>query len=294
FSSESCIKGHRSSSCHHSDRPLFEVPRKGRPVSQCAKCRELRKSRRMHSKCECTQEERLARGTLLPSSTKSRRYLPIAPALPNGLRDAQPVASLSPVASDSRQQVNSILNPCDCRRVWRCRCRTGYSAPFSRTAAQSRPEEGLATLAEAAAQCCSSKASNSQTSRPSTSIHALHEEQHPPHLELPAILLNETYLTLSIPSFPTMPPISTIMSLAGSGCTCGLECACPGCTEHPGPEYIAKDRRSCADGCGTCVDAHAGIAMPGYRTPIALATGTTTTSIFDRFLARAAALPAPP
>jgi Copper fist DNA binding domain len=51
--SESCIKGHRSSSCHHSDRPLFEIKKKGRPVSQCSKCRELRHSRKMHSKCEC-------------------------------------------------------------------------------------------------------------------------------------------------------------------------------------------------------------------------------------------------
>ncbi|KAI0706185.1 copper fist DNA binding domain-containing protein, partial [Cytidiella melzeri] len=53
FACESCIKGHRSSSCGHNERPLFEVKKKGRPVSQCEKCRELRKTRRVHSKCIC-------------------------------------------------------------------------------------------------------------------------------------------------------------------------------------------------------------------------------------------------
>ncbi|CAK5265469.1 unnamed protein product, partial [Mycena citricolor] len=36
-------------------RPLFENQKKGRPVSQCEKCRELRQSRRVHSKCNCPQ-----------------------------------------------------------------------------------------------------------------------------------------------------------------------------------------------------------------------------------------------
>lgn len=69
FPSESCIKGHRSSSCHHTDRPLFEIKKKGRPVSQCEKCRELRQSRRVHSKCNCPQDEAPSRGLLLPSSS---------------------------------------------------------------------------------------------------------------------------------------------------------------------------------------------------------------------------------
>ncbi|KZT08912.1 copper-fist-domain-containing protein, partial [Laetiporus sulphureus 93-53] len=54
YACESCIKGHRSSSCQHADRPLFEIKKKGRPVSQCEKCRELRKTKRMHNKCNCS------------------------------------------------------------------------------------------------------------------------------------------------------------------------------------------------------------------------------------------------
>ncbi|KAI0043875.1 copper-fist-domain-containing protein, partial [Auriscalpium vulgare] len=54
FACESCIKGHRSSSCSHTDRPLYEIKKKGRPVSQCERCRKLRTTKRVHSKCTCS------------------------------------------------------------------------------------------------------------------------------------------------------------------------------------------------------------------------------------------------
>jgi hypothetical protein len=66
-SSEACIKGHRSSSCKHTDRPLFEIKKKGRPVTQCEHCRELRKTKQVHVKCICqgktpTPEEKGKKG----------------------------------------------------------------------------------------------------------------------------------------------------------------------------------------------------------------------------------------
>ncbi|ORY81458.1 hypothetical protein BCR37DRAFT_337717, partial [Protomyces lactucae-debilis] len=48
-----CIRGHRSSACTHADRPLFEIRRKGRPISQCPHCRDLRKIKSSHTKCAC-------------------------------------------------------------------------------------------------------------------------------------------------------------------------------------------------------------------------------------------------
>ncbi|KAJ7785677.1 copper fist DNA binding domain-containing protein [Mycena metata] len=302
FACESCIKGHRSSSCHHTDRPLFEIKKKGRPVSQCEKCRELRQSRRVHSKCSCPQQEAPSKGLLLPSSsTKSRRYIPIIPALPNGLRDAvPPTSSRSPVPPDSRQRVDSLLNPCNCRSVWKCKCRAGLG---SRPAGEGPGDaSGLATLAQAAALCCSAvpppktAPSKRQTTRPNSPNHASHKRpkhintERPTGPDLPPIFYDEASPSPSIPFFEVMPPMSKITSLAGSGCTCGLECACPGCVEHRGPEYVAKDRPSCADGCGTCVDARAGLALPGHET----ASSALTSNIIDQFFARAAALPAPP
>ncbi|KAI0330046.1 hypothetical protein GY45DRAFT_795282 [Cubamyces sp. BRFM 1775] len=57
YACETCIKGHRSSSCKHTDRPLFEIKKKGRPVTQCEHCRELRKTRQIHVKCVCESKE---------------------------------------------------------------------------------------------------------------------------------------------------------------------------------------------------------------------------------------------
>ncbi|KAJ7226115.1 hypothetical protein GGX14DRAFT_556863 [Mycena pura] len=312
-SNESCIKGHRSSSCHHTDRPLFEIKKKGRPVSQCDKCRQLRQSRRVHSKCNCPQDEAPSRGLLLPSSsTKSRRYIPITPSLPNGLRDALPASSRSLFPPDSRQRVASLLNPCHCRSGWRCKCRADDSIRSSCAAPipEARRSTGLSTLALAAALCStdpipsSANATGSSkhpTSRPVSPNHCSHKRpkhisvERAPGPDLPPILFNEASPLPSVPTFATMPPMSKITSLAGSGCTCGLECACPGCVEHRGPEYADKDRPSCTDGCGTCVDARAEIAFlgagaSGYEAPSANAF----TSIIDQFFARAATLPAPP
>ncbi|KAM0746502.1 hypothetical protein T439DRAFT_269137, partial [Meredithblackwellia eburnea MCA 4105] len=53
FACQGCIKGHRSSKCTHTDRTLVEIKKKGRPVSQCSHCRDLRKSYSVHGKCNC-------------------------------------------------------------------------------------------------------------------------------------------------------------------------------------------------------------------------------------------------
>ena len=65
--SETCIKGHRSSACKHSDRPLFEIKKKGRPVTQCEHCRELRKTKQVHVKCSC--ESKAYNNSQPPSSS---------------------------------------------------------------------------------------------------------------------------------------------------------------------------------------------------------------------------------
>ncbi|KAI8890560.1 copper-fist-domain-containing protein [Backusella circina FSU 941] len=53
YACHKCIKGHRSSRCDHTERPLIAVRRKGRPVSQCNSCREQRKLKHIHQKCSC-------------------------------------------------------------------------------------------------------------------------------------------------------------------------------------------------------------------------------------------------
>ena len=55
YACEPCIKGHRVASCDHSDRPLVEIKRKGRPSTACFHCKELRLVRNVNpsGSCKC-------------------------------------------------------------------------------------------------------------------------------------------------------------------------------------------------------------------------------------------------
>jgi len=295
FACESCIKGHRSSSCHHTDRPLFEIKKKGRPVSQCQKCRDLRQRKRIHSKCTCNHDEDiLLQGELsrLPLGTKSKRFIPIVPALPNGLQDVLKTSQISSsLLPDERQRVETLLNPCPCRSLWKCKCRTR----------KSQLEQGRASNASAQAASNSGKelpvpppGKILPRSSPKRQRYAKELSPPAPGPALAPILLDAgSSLTSDVPrpalpDFETMPPMSTMTSLAGSGCTCGVQCACPGCLEHRGPEHASKEHNNCTDGCGTCIDHTLGLELPTSSTT------SSTSNILDRFFARAAALPAPP
>jgi hypothetical protein len=223
------------------------------------------------------------------------------------------------------------LNPCTCKSIQKCRCRT---EPHSRLNTSSAyidvtPRDGLAALANAAAlrrggqqslgypsrdvttsvttltprnpSIPKSKRQSSCPSTPPNSVHKRHK--HSPAIQqpknfvfgpsLPPIHLSSPSSSASshrVPDFSSIPPISIMTSLAGSGCTCGLYCACPGCVEHRGEEHASKIRVDCADGCGTCVDWQAGIGLPAT----AQLTGGSSKSIVNQFLERAAALPLPP
>jgi len=98
---------------------------------------------------------------------------------------------------------------------------------------------------------------------------------------------------ISVPNYPMIPPISAIASLAGTGCNCGLHCACPGCVKHRGDQYASKDFDNCDDGCGTCVDHEGEPELPIMGQP-ERSGSSAPTSFIDAFFARAATLPLPP
>ncbi|KAI0369962.1 hypothetical protein BV20DRAFT_967322 [Pilatotrama ljubarskyi] len=188
FACESCIKGHRSSNCQHTDRPLFEIKKKGRPVSQCERCRELRKTKRMHSKCTCTSPSTAEAG---PSSQalaskaesatdpsvlkpKTRRFKPIAPALPNGIKDILP-----PTAGPSG---TAAINLCRCggKEPSICTCGHDRAPPVAASG-----NGGLAALAQAAMFCCLNDAP-SITPTPAASasiVMTAHTQSSPPVAE---------------------------------------------------------------------------------------------------------------
>ncbi|CAE6430713.1 unnamed protein product [Rhizoctonia solani] len=135
FACSACINGHRSSSCHHTDRPLFEIKKKGRPITQCARCRELRKTRSYHSKCLCDKPAATQNDNQVDASTeeipgskrkKSSRTAPAVPSLPNGIRDIldNKKPNDSEQKEESRKRFKAMLNPCNCGcdDAKRCRC----------------------------------------------------------------------------------------------------------------------------------------------------------------------------
>ncbi|KAJ7628848.1 hypothetical protein FB45DRAFT_919360 [Roridomyces roridus] len=100
YACETCIKGHRSSACKHTDRPLFEIKKKGRPVTQCEHCRELRKTKQVHVKCICEGKETPSPSTA-PTATKKKGTptLPAHAAFPHGVPEDANV--INPPSSDS-------------------------------------------------------------------------------------------------------------------------------------------------------------------------------------------------
>ena len=110
------------------------------------------------------------------------------------------------------------------------------------------------------------------------------------------------------PAFPSIPSFSAMTSFDETGCCCGTQCSCPGCTVHRGAEHAAKDVRDCTAGeCGTCVDHASGDALPAHVLAYSqggyASAGSSSgqpsgrkegTSFIDAFFATAAALPAPP
>ncbi|GJE94227.1 Copper-fist domain-containing protein [Phanerochaete sordida] len=313
YACESCIKGHRSSSCGHADRPLFEVKKKGRPVSQCDKCRELRKTKRMHSKCQCATEK-ADKSNMKQLAGKSKRYIPILPALPNGLKDTYPKND-DPLMSDPKSRVDNLLNPCHCKDIYSCSCNNECAAGCS----------GLDTLAKAAALCCGTldKAPSDPSPQipmpqeggccqktPPASVPSKRPRRHSSSSpdeddrarrgpSLPPLHLPEPLE--APPVFPVIPPLSSVASIAGTGCTCGFDCTCPGCEEHRGPSQAAN-AADCPE-CGHCTDNTHGLELPsstgfGSSLPalrVPSPAFAPAPSFLDAFFARAAAtIPPPP
>ena len=148
--------------------------------------------------------------------------------------------------------------------------------------------------------CCNvsskSPASNIHTVTMLGPSHPIESLSH--QLSLPPILEPLAFLDNTPPLFPDIPPLKTFLSLAGTGCTCGLECSCPGCVEHRGPDHASNSHPDCSDDCRYCVDGQQGIELPastGYGSANIPSVSAVNTTFIDALIARAAAaIPPPP
>lgn len=126
YACETCIKGHRSSACKHTDRPLFEIKKKGRPVTQCEHCRELRKTKQVHVKCLCEAKEEGAAPKAHDASglkKKGSNKVPESAAFPNGLPEALGISVAVRLPSDGSSD-SDHSGECACKDGGDCTCCT--------------------------------------------------------------------------------------------------------------------------------------------------------------------------
>ncbi|WWC90482.1 uncharacterized protein L201_005418 [Kwoniella dendrophila CBS 6074] len=159
YACEKCIKGHRVSGCTHTDRPLYEIKKKGRPATQCTHCKDKRKATgsSVHTKCACgtpkvpptttsiIQPALVEPAFLQPSSSsheseqekeeeiETRKGQPGSKAtFPRGFKDVLEAAAAANALTGMLQEdstvkiaerrVEALLNPCKCQSGGACKC----------------------------------------------------------------------------------------------------------------------------------------------------------------------------
>ncbi|KAF5351565.1 hypothetical protein D9758_007198 [Tetrapyrgos nigripes] len=138
YACETCIKGHRSSSCQHTDRPLYEIKKKGRPVTQCEHCRELRKTKQVHVKCICQKADG-AGNTASTSGKQGVSKMLESAAFPNGLPEALEASVALQLLSEGTSSDSDHVG-CTCKTNGECHCCTPRkSAPKSRKKSPPKP-----------------------------------------------------------------------------------------------------------------------------------------------------------
>ncbi|GEM08300.1 ACE1 transcription factor [Rhodotorula toruloides] len=243
YACQQCIKGHRSSKCTHTTRPLVEIKKKGRPTKK-------------------QQAKVLPNGLVDAVNASASPGLPLTATAPSG--------------------VTRLLNPCDCLRGGVCTCCTPVKKPASRKLPGEEAGPAVASTSSAAASsggCCSASATQSiddyftdalpipptfdsygdivvtPLPQPTTST--------PPTLSLiPEAPPSDVYLPL--PPLPPPPPSTQPLSdplflptrTAGTfACFCGPTCACVGCVVHDPYSRKRPAEGGCGDGggcrCGT-------------------------------------------
>ncbi|CAO3637436.1 unnamed protein product [Mucor fragilis] len=211
---ETCIKGHRATHCKHTDRKLVSIKKKGRPATQCKRCRELRVMRQLHVKCNCDDSGL--------GATKKNSNSISSPGLSSAPKKRKKIESLRPLApkiSESKGCCSSSKPP---------------SSP-------STPTTPIAHVTpEPVSSCCSKKTptstvpSTAASPSPAVTARPIIPEDDDPWSSL---------LPLEPVPLPDIPPPSSCCGPPSKNqqgetirvvtCRCGDSCACIGCDAHP-------------------------------------------------------------
>ncbi|CAK7901374.1 hypothetical protein CAAN1_23S01420 [[Candida] anglica] len=93
YACERCIRGHRVTTCTHTDQPLTMIKPKGRPASQCHHCREQRKNKNLHVSCTCGKKGKSPGMHLASCACHKNTHCTCASNLANGSTKSRPIGS---------------------------------------------------------------------------------------------------------------------------------------------------------------------------------------------------------
>ncbi|GAA6014518.1 hypothetical protein JCM10207_001633 [Rhodosporidiobolus poonsookiae] len=160
YSCEPCVRGHRQANCKHSDRPLQEIKRRGRPITACEECREARKQNNCHRSCKhCTIKSKSEIGDAFIKT------------LPNGAADLS-AASIVRRSSSVRSRSSVSSAP------------SGVRPSVASTSASVASEEELATVGrkKSLSRPASSRRSSSAAQKKPHDLAHGHLADHPTHV----------------------------------------------------------------------------------------------------------------
>ncbi|KAJ7616278.1 copper fist DNA binding domain-containing protein [Mycena polygramma] len=170
YACETCIKGHRSSACKHTDRPLFEIKKKGRPVTQCEHCRELRKTKQVHVKCICEAKEPPS-PTAPPKKKDAPPGTPTLPAhaaFPHGVPDLGGSTTSDSDHGGSASAISTEPKGCSCKLTGgACNCCTPRARPAPRRRSEPPPPLPITTSPSPPLPSSSNSTSNRPKAIPS-------------------------------------------------------------------------------------------------------------------------------
>ncbi|CAJ0648485.1 17516_t:CDS:2 [Entrophospora sp. SA101] len=209
YACATCIKGHRSTSCQHRDRPLLEIKRKGRPVTQCNNCRELRKTQNIHIKCNCNERKK----EVTPSLSQSKSSVIITSSNDSSESPTNFDNFVSNLSSSDKLKVQSLLNPCNCLTGDRCICCRDEENEFISSAENSNRD------------CNTMEGSDEKSGDLSGVLGAEICSSTPDDL-----------VNIIYSPFKSIPSANKSGNCCGSGskpiCRCGSGCKCKGCDTH--------------------------------------------------------------
>ncbi|WVQ68403.1 uncharacterized protein L199_006611 [Kwoniella botswanensis] len=231
YACEKCIKGHRVSGCTHTDRPLYEIKKKGRPATQCSHCKDKRKlaGSSVHTKCACgdtknppstsviqlttTQSEQSSssqgsdqeKETETEVEIETRKGQPGSKAtFPRGFKDVLELAAaanaLAGLVKDdvgyriAERSVSALLNPCKCQSGGPCKC--------------CQPKKDSNTSESSSGDCCGSSTPGNSIPRPSPSL-TLNPHLSPENMHHPAHTSPHVHKTKLFSPYSTNPASSS-------------------------------------------------------------------------------------